>query len=262
MKKVLLLIYVTCTVIFLNAQDVLHIMSLNMDAGRENTMDSIALFINKYNPDIVALQEVDMFSARSEERHANSNFLAELGSQTTMFSAFGKVMPINPYGSYGNAVLSKQPFLKTENVLLPMLDKTEQRGMMVTHLTFNNHRICFASVHLSYENEEIVETQLKYIKRYMDSLDDDCLIICGDYNLNHPNKVLAIMDEWQDALPKNENTFSSGKSFYRRMKLDYMLYKSILPIKVITKQIECNPSITDHCACYIELEIPSITIPQ
>lgn len=262
MKKIFIAVICMCAFPTLYAQDILRVMSMNMDAGRDNTLDSIASFINKYHPDVAALQEVDMFTERSKEVQSSTDFLGVIGSKTSMFYAFGKALPIGASGCFGNAVLSKEPYSKTENVLLPLLANTEQRGMLVTHFVINDHRICLASVHLSYENEDIVVAQLNYIKRYMESLDDDIIMICGDYNLNKPHKVLSVMEGWKDALPDKENTFSSAKDFYKRMKLDYMLYKSILPVKVVHTTIDCDPSVTDHCSCIVEMEIPNISIPE
>ena len=150
-----------------------------------------------------------------------------------MFSAFGKVSLPTSRTIFGNAILSQSPFTQTENVLLPRLANSEQRGLMVTHLVHNNRNICVASIHLSYENEDIIETQIRYIKRYLETLDDDIVIVIGDFNLSKPHQILALMDGWQDALPKHTNTFSSRKEYYQKAKLDYILYKSLLPL-------ECN----------------------
>ena len=263
MKRfILLVLCIISTTSLLISQDVLHLMSLNIDAGRDGTIDSIASFINSYNADVIALQEVDIYAKRNNEIPANGNYLASLGAGTGMFSAFGKVSLPTSRTIFGNAILSKNPFTKTENILLPRLANAEQRGLMVTHLVLNNRSICVASVHLSFENEDIIETQIRHMKRYLETLDDDIVIVIGDFNLSKPHQILALMDGWQDALPKHTNTFSSRKEYYQKAKLDYILYKSILPIKVLNASIDCDPSITDHCACYVELEFPTITIPR
>ena len=246
--------------LLMNGQDVLRIMSLNMDQGQDNTLDSIARFILKYNPDVVGLQEMDMYPDRSYAAHEKGkNFIAEMSQYTSMYGIFGRAWRHTGGWDYGNAVLSKNTFIKTENIILPHFG-LESRGIILSFFDFNDKRICFASTHLNYENIDIRTAQIQYIKQVMERQDADILIVCGDFNSNEKGLVLSLMPGWQDALPADDNTFSSQESFYKKMKLDYILYKSVLPIKVRTAKIDCDPSITDHCACYVELELPNITI--
>ena len=55
-----LLLLIPLSVNNLQAQERIRIMSLNMDQGQDNTLDSICRFINKFSPDVVGIQEMDM----------------------------------------------------------------------------------------------------------------------------------------------------------------------------------------------------------
>lgn len=262
MRKTLSFIALVFFTLTIGAQDRFRIMSLNMDQGQDNTLDSIACFILKYNPDVVGLQEMDMYPNRSYAEHEKGrNFIAEMSEYTSMYGIFGRAWRHTGGWDYGNAVLSKNTFVKTENIILPHFG-LETRGVIMSFFDFKDKRICFASTHLNYENKDIREAQIKYLKEVLERQEADIKIVCGDFNSNEKGFVLSLMDGWQDALPKNENTFSSKENFYKKMKLDYILYKSVLPIKVINADIICDPSITDHCACFAELEFPNISIPK
>ena len=242
----------------IHAQERIRIMSLNMNHGQDNTLDSICQFINKFNPDIVGLQEMDMYPNREYTPHQKGvNFIAEMMYFTSLYGIFGKAFRQN--WDYGNAVLAASSFTKTENILLPKFNY-ETRSILITTFELKGHKICFATTHLSYDNQAIREAQIKYIAELMDKQDADIKFVCGDFNSPENGFVLDLMPGWQDALPAHKKTFSAYPENFKRSKLDYILYKSVIPLKVIDTIIECDASISDHCACFVEIEIPDIKI--
>ena len=96
----------------------------------------------------------------------------------------------------------------------------------------------------------------------MEKQEADIIILCGDFNTKNTSEVFSVMEGWHDALPDGENTFSAKAGFYRKMKIDYVLYKSVLPLKIANAIIECDEAITDHCACIVDFEIPDIIMPK
>src|SRR5207248_6293546 len=84
--------------------------------GRDGEVDLARLsrVISSAEPDLVALQEVDIGTERTDM----VNQVAELARLTGMYAQFGKAMDYMG-GGYGVAVLSRWSFLTTENQPLP-----------------------------------------------------------------------------------------------------------------------------------------------
>ena len=92
----------------------IRVMSYNIHHGRGTDdkidLNRVAKLINDWSPDLVALQEVDNITSRSNYMNETDT----LSSKTKMFSVFGK--NINVFGGeYGNAILSKYPIIHWEN---------------------------------------------------------------------------------------------------------------------------------------------------
>ena len=83
----------------------------------------IARVIRSVDPTIVALQEVDSRTTRTDRVDQP----AELARLTDMKVVFEKNIEFGG-GEYGNAVLSKLPITGHRNHLLPLLDGGGQRG--------------------------------------------------------------------------------------------------------------------------------------
>ena len=69
----------------------LKIMSYNCRMSGEMTGYSVkeyAVFIRKYNPDVVMLQEIDY----NTKRNKNQDFTTQLAAELGLFSVFGKAM--------------------------------------------------------------------------------------------------------------------------------------------------------------------------
>lgn len=107
----------------------LKILSYNIHHGEgvdgRLDLERIAGVIRAADPDLVALQEVD----RNTVRTGKVDQPAELARLTGRHVAFGDNIPYQG-GEYGNAVLSRWPIVRLENLRLPSLDHGEQRGVL------------------------------------------------------------------------------------------------------------------------------------
>ncbi|MCS3251895.1 endonuclease/exonuclease/phosphatase family protein [Bacteroides ovatus] len=98
----------------------LKIMSYNCRMSGEMTGYSVkeyAVFIRKYNPDVVMLQEIDY----NTKRNKNQDFTTQLAAELGLFSVFGKAMDTGG-GEYGVAILSKYPFVYINNKTFEGID--------------------------------------------------------------------------------------------------------------------------------------------
>ena len=110
----------------------LKVLCYNLRFGELASLEELAAYIKSENPDIVALQEVDVRTHRDRAPHQNGkDFITGLGYHTGMLSAYGRT--INYAGGYyGIGLLSKYPLAKTTRVMLPMPEGArEQRALLI-----------------------------------------------------------------------------------------------------------------------------------
>ena len=83
------------------------VMTYNLRFGELASLEQLAQHIKSFNPDFVALQEVDCNTMRERAPHQNGkNFVTELAYHTGMFGFYCK--NINYAGGYyGIGILSK-----------------------------------------------------------------------------------------------------------------------------------------------------------
>lgn len=129
----------------------------------------IANIIEKVAPDVLALQEVDSMTNRSNHH----DVLVELAKRTAMYPIFAKAIDYDG-GKYGIGLLSKEKPLRSCH--LPLPGKEESRTMLVVEF----ERYVYCSVHLSLTKEDQMAS-LEVIKRTLSSFDKP-VFIAGDMN--------------------------------------------------------------------------------
>jgi len=193
----------------------LRIMSYNLRFGELASLEDFANFINDQNPDIVALQEVDVLTHRERAVHQNGkNFISELAYRTKMLSAYGKTIPYKG-GYYGIGILSKYPIIKVERILLPYPPGSkEQRAYLAATIELpSGEHIDFVCTHLDYTTEKVREIQVEAINN--DLLDRELpVIICGDFNAKPNSKEIKEgMRKWKQ-VTTDDLTVSKSKIDY------------------------------------------------
>lgn len=238
-------------------QDTIRIMTINIHQGSDTTLQRLGEVIREYHPDFVAVQEVDMYPNRSEAELArNKNFIAELSYFSDMQGVFGKAWDHPGGWDYGDAILTKHSFSKSECSILTHYGNTEPRQLLLIHTKVKGHAICFGCTHLCHEKPANRSAQLKQIKRIMRKQKENIKFVCGDLNSDtKENLVHPILKKWKDALPDDEGTFSSfnGKPHFKAYKYDYILYQG--KVEVVQTMFRCNETLTDHCICIADLII-------
>jgi len=195
-------------------------MCYNLRFGELASLEELAEFIKKENPDIVALQEVDVNTTRTRAPHQNGkNFISELAFRTGMLSIYGKTIPYAG-GYYGIGILSKYPFTSSKRVLLPMPEGAkEQRAVLISEIELSGKQaITFACTHLDYTTSEVRQAQVKFINSIL-LQGDNPTILCGDFNAKPDSKEINIdMKDWlQAASPDYTIPAKAPKS-----KIDYI----------------------------------------
>lgn len=240
------------------AQDTIRIMTINIHQGTDTSLQAIGELIKQHHPDLVAVQEIDMWPNRTESpRQTGKNFIAELSYYADMMGYFGKAWDHPGGWLYGDGILSKYPATKLEVKILPhnkFLTDSEPRQITLAHLSIAGHSICFASTHLCHMNKANRQAQMREIKRIMQRQKEWIKIVCGDLNSDPSEGLIGTtMKNWRDLLPQ-DNTFPSNGEAYA--KYDYILTKKVSNLKVANSYYVCEQSITDHCICVVDVVIP------
>ena len=147
----------------------------------------IAAVIASFDPDVVALQEVDVGCARSGHRDQ----VELLGTALGMQVAFGTALPLGT-GQSGNATLSRLPIVRTHRITLPVRRSVhEPRCALVTRVGWHGCEVDIINIHLSDRSATDRLAQAELVIR---STGDVPTVVCGDLNCtpwSEPFRTLA-----------------------------------------------------------------------
>lgn len=203
--------------------DTITVMTLNLHAGRDASLEQIGLFIKQYNPDFVALQEVDLNTHRANCRHQNGrDFVTELAYHSGMQGLFCPTIKFSG-GLYGIGLLTRHPFVEVQNIMLPHPNpKMEQRGLLQgTFLLPCGDTVVMACTHLEAFDSLSRMAQAEFIQQHFADLPRPA-ILAGDFNAPpHDPVIEKLTTQWTDCTG-TEPTFSTSKP---TEKIDYILVR-------------------------------------
>ena len=147
MKHIYFLLCMLAMAASAHSQDYLKLMSYNIRnaKGMDNVrnVQRIANVINNEAPDVVAVQELDSMTIRSNQTYV----LAEVAERTQMHASYAPAISFQG-GKYGIGILSKEQPLSIRTFPLP--GREEERMLMVAE--FKDY--FFACTHLSLTEED------------------------------------------------------------------------------------------------------------
>jgi len=242
-----------------NAEDdgqTLRIMTYNIHhcEGVDGKLDveRIAGVIRKQGCDLVALQEVDRNTTRSQR----VDQLAELGRLTGLQPYFGKAIDYGG-GEYGLGILSKLPIAETKIFQLPSGAKREQRiAIEVVVQPKTGPRFVFVCTHLDHSSGENDRTQqINELKKLFGGGPSQA-ILAGDFNCTSDKPELApIMAHWSDVDGKKMSpTIPVAKP---NRKIDYIFLQHDCPWSVDSAQVLDEPVASDHLPLVSTLRLSS-----
>lgn len=232
----------------------------------------LAGVINTENPEIVALQEIDRFWARSDGKDQPKELEMLLG----MDSRFGAnlVHEADTHADveheYGVATFTPHPITRCKNYLLPTTDGWEQRGMLDTRIDvpeigevalLNTH----LQVNLGGDPKDAVRqrrAQAKFIADHVSSLDIPTIVI-GDMNTEMISGDIdpifeagsGMKDVWTAAGTGDGYTILAAPHGEAYARIDYILVSSHFNV-VATAVVDNHASrmASDHLPVIADLE--------
>lgn len=189
----------------------LRIMSYNLRFGERAPLTRIADEIKAQNPDFVALQEVDVNTARQNAgTNMGKNYLTELAQLTGMFGYYGRTINLAG-GYYGIGILSRHPATEVKTIDLPNPANVEPRIMLMGRFLLDGHTpILFSSTHLDYIDMRTIERQALYMLPILENQKVP-LIVGGDFNSKPSDAPIRLLDSHGIRLSGDAPTFPSNK---------------------------------------------------
>lgn len=230
----------------------LKVLCYNLRFGELASLEELAAFIRGENPDIVALQEVDVRTSRELAPHQKGkDFVTELGFRTGMLTAYARTIDYAG-GYYGIGILSKYPFDNTKRYLLPMPEGArEQRALLTADVELPGGKIItFASTHLDHTTSPVRQAQVEAINKALAG-NTHPMIVAGDFNAQPQSpEIKDGMRAWGQACSP-DFTFPSANP---RSKIDYIFFA---PENRWKKLSAGTPKVTlsDHLPLWVEVEL-------
>ena len=216
-------------------------------------LDGIARVIKSENPDLVALQEVDVNTERSG---ADVNQAAEIARRLDMHYYFAKAIDYQG-GEYGVAILSKFPLEETRVHRLPSQEGTggEPRIMATAKVTLpNGVDIRFGSTHLDAQRQPVNrELQIREIVN-VSNQENLPFILAGDFNATPDSDVMKFLDNsFQSSCDKCPLT-SSAQNPVRT--IDYIVFRDPSDtLAVVDHRVPDEKQASDHLPVVAEFKV-------
>ena len=197
----------------------IRVLSYNIHHGRgtdgEINLARTARAIRSVDPDLVALQEVDV----ETERSGGINQIVALAQRTGMAYVFGDNLDYQG-GDYGNAILFDLPITSHENHLLPNLNGPPRRSALEAVVTVNGTSIGFLSAHLDYQDKENRLGEVRAINQLLEESDHP-MILAGDINALFDTETLQLLElAWMNTVDKPHFTFPAENP---ERQIDYVM---------------------------------------
>ncbi len=233
------------------AHPTLRVMTYNIHHGEgmdgEFDLPRLALLMKNAEPDIIALQEVDV----STHRSSGVNQLAELARLTGMHAEFGKAMNFDG-GDYGVAVLSRWPLSQAVSHPLPDPPDREPRIAFTVQVKAGDEGpvVAFTVTHLDPGGDET--NRLRQATALNDLVTQGNLpaILAGDMNARADTDVMSILDSrWTNASLAN---LDAGER--QRLRGDFVLYRPADCWRLVESQVIDDRIASDHRPVLVVLE--------
>lgn len=234
--------------------EVIKVMTYNIHSciGMDGKLfpDRIARIISRQSPDIVALQEVDRYMART----ARQDQVSLIGEQLSMGSVYFPLLKSDE-GEYGLALLSRFPIKVMSCSYLPKLtafNVGEKRGIMWIRLETLHGPLHVLNTHLSLIRKERI-AQMQHIVDHIIHKNlsaSEPLIFCGDLNCSVKSPAYNILSTRMMDAQKMHSHFHPEPTFfstYPLLTLDHIFYSHHLaPVGVaVINDWECRLA-SDH----------------
>ena len=232
-------------------------------------LEGAAAVVRAYDPDIIGLQEIDRFWARSAYLDEPAALAAALGRKHHCYGANLNHNPdshANVPHQYGTVIISRYPILECSNTFLPRTGTNEQRGLTKAVIDVQGVPLQFYNTHLhTTQPDRLLQTA--FIAAVLDAAPDGPTIVTGDFNARPTAPEMMpmyarLLDSWVEApFPKleNPNGFTSPARLTGNptSRIDYVFVSP--DVKVAATHVPIDPETrlaADHYPVVSEMAVP------
>ncbi len=237
---------------FVDSSRVVRVLSFNILHGEtmkgDFDLEQIAQVIRQAEPDLVAMQEVDLYTGRTGRR----DLASELGLLTGMVPLFGRAMPYDG-GEYGEGILSGYSLLSSRNHALPAEEGKEPRAALEVRVILKSgDTVAFVGTHFDHTGDVDRINQAAELREILSGVDLPHLV-AGDLNATPDSRCMEIL--FSDLEPSCVDLAPTFPSNGPRVKIDYILYGPPDRWRVHESRVICDTVASDHCALLSVLEL-------
>ena len=208
----------------------------------EIDVEAVVQTIREADPDLLALQEVDV----NTDRSGNMDQARTIAEALEMKYYFGKAIDFDG-GAYGVAILSKYPIRDEVTYALPTQDGSggEPRVLATVRVKLPKRRnVIFASTHLNAQSEnDSRKLQMRRIAEV--ALQEDLpMVIAGDFNAEPGSEIINIMDSFlQRSCNECASTIPVNKP---ERAIDFIAFRPGLDFEVVSHVVIQETYASDH----------------
>lgn len=241
-----------CLFVLGNAQEIpgksegaVRVMCYNVKncLGMDNVTDyqRIAGIINRVLPDVVALQELDSVTERSNQVYV----LQELGKHTGMHYTFGGAIDFMG-GKYGVGILSKEKPLTYKTIPLP--GREEQRVLLIAE--FKDYFLC--CTHFTLSREDKMETARIVVESLKDITKP--LFLAGDLNSAYDSDLqLALREKFVVLNDPEQGTVPVANP---KRCIDFIYgQENGYTYQVLHRMVLSEPVASDHLPLFVDVRL-------
>ncbi len=225
--------------------------------------------IRAHNPDIVGVQEVDRFWARSAYQDEPAVLSQGTGLPHSCYAPNLNHQPDNHSTvahQYGTVILSRYPILECRNTLLRRTGNNEQRGFTLAVINVRGVPLQFYNTHLHTTAADRL-MQTADIAEVIDAAPEGSKVVVGDFNAR-PTAAEMIpiyarfIDAWVDAgvpTPDNPNGSTSPARLVGNptSRIDYAFVSSQVDVDATYVPIDAQTRLAaDHYPVVADVALP------
>jgi endonuclease/exonuclease/phosphatase family metal-dependent hydrolase len=227
--------------------------------------------IREHDPDIIGLQEIDRFWARSGYQDEPAVLAAALGMAHRCYAP-NLEHPADSHADrphqYGTLILSRYPIRACRTVPLPRTGENEQRGFTAAEIDVRGVALRFYNTHLHVTAADRL-LQTAAIAQAIDAAPAGAKVVVGDFNARPTAAELAPLfarftDAWTRSIAKvaDENsdglTSPAGLDGAPRNRIDYVFVSAPVEIRGAFVPIDAKARLAaDHYPVVVDLTLPT-----
>lgn len=239
------------------APTTLRVLTYNIHHGRgtdqQVDLNRIAGVIRAQKPDLVALQEVDQKTRRTNGVD-QTTVLSEL---TGLHGEFLHQIDFEG-GRYGQAVLSRFPLSAATVHWLPGTPDRERRiaGSVLVRLD-DTRSLRFVTTHLHHNNADFREQQAVELNRlFAGGQSQTITILAGDLNAVPDSPPLLQLNRQWSSVTSSDQSWLTFPAAAPERQLDYILIHPQNSLSIIRSEVISEPVASDHRPVLTELQLP------